>query len=73
MDDKDRIAADDWTDQDLLTKDEAGERLDAEIIVVTAELDKLRAAGIGPLEQDEVELLTRRLDAMKAARASLRG
>ena len=68
----DRIPADDWTDQDLLTKDEAGERLDDEIVTVTGELDRLRAAGIGPLEQDEVELLTRRLEAMKAARASFR-
>ncbi|GAB2964356.1 hypothetical protein LWP59_24090 [Amycolatopsis acidiphila] len=68
----DRIPADDWTDQDLLTKDEAGERLDDEIIAVTGELDRLRAAGIGPLEQDEVELLTRRLDAMKTARETFR-
>ncbi|HVV08215.1 hypothetical protein [Amycolatopsis sp.] len=68
----DRIPADDWTDQDLLTKDEAGERLDDEIIAVTGELERLRAAGIGPLEQDEAELLTRRLDAMRAARASFR-
>jgi len=68
----DQIPADDWTDQDLLTKDEAGERLDEEITAVTGELDRLRAAGIGPLEQDEVELLTRRLDAMKTARASFR-
>ncbi|MFJ8816432.1 hypothetical protein [Amycolatopsis thermoflava] len=68
----DRIPADDWTDQDLLTKDEAGERLDDEITAVTGELDRLRAAGIGPLEQDEVELLTRRLEAMKTARALFR-
>ncbi|MEX5636465.1 hypothetical protein [Parafrankia sp. FMc2] len=68
----DRIPEDDWTDQDLLTKDEAGERLDVEITAVTGELDRLRAAGIGPLEQDEAGLLTRRLEAMQWVRASLR-
>lgn len=67
-----RIAADDWTDQDLLTRDEAGERLDEEIAVVTGELDRLRTAGVGQLEQAEYDLLSRRLEAMRAARSELR-
>ncbi|MFF3574026.1 hypothetical protein [Nocardia jiangxiensis] len=63
-----RIAADDWTDTDLLTKREAAERLDNEITVVTAELATLTAAGG---DGAAIELLTRRLSAMWYARDAL--
>jgi hypothetical protein len=73
MEHSNQIAADDWTDQDLLTKDEAGERLDDEIVAVTSELAQLREAGDGPNEQAAIQLLTKRLVAMKAARSDLKG
>jgi hypothetical protein len=73
MEHSNQIAADDWTDQDLLTKDEAGERLDDEIAAVTSELAQLGEAGDGPNEQAAVQLLTKRLVAMKAARSDLKG
>lgn len=64
-----RIDADDWSDTDLLTKQEAGERLDDEIALVSGQLTELSAvAG----SEAEVELLTKRLAAMKDARAALR-
>jgi hypothetical protein len=72
MEHSDQIAADDWTDQDLLTKDEAGGRLDDEIAAVTGELAQLRAAGDGPNERAAIQLLTKRLVAMKAARSDLK-
>lgn len=62
MDPKDRIPHDDWADQDLLTRDEAAERLEAEI----ADLGKKAEAGQG----DEIQ--QRRLDAMKEALARMR-
>jgi hypothetical protein len=68
-----QIPEDDWTDQDILTRGEAGERLDDEIEVVTGELAALRPDAAGPREAAERQLLTRRLDAMRAARAGLRG
>ncbi|MEV0766802.1 hypothetical protein [Nocardia salmonicida] len=64
-----RIDADDWSDTDLLTKQEAGERLDDEITLVTGQLSKLSAVADSAAE---VELLTRRLAAMREARAALR-
>ena len=39
MDPRDRIPHDDWADQDLLTRDEAAERLAAEIAEVSARVD----------------------------------
>lgn len=62
MDPKDRIPHDDWADQDLLTRDEAAERLEAEI----ADLTKKAEAGQG----DEIQ--QRRLAAMKEALARMR-
>lgn len=57
MDPSERIAHDDWADQDLLTRDEACERLQAEIAEVTAKID----AGQGD------ELMHRRLSGMREA------
>jgi hypothetical protein len=73
MEREDQIPEDDWTDQDILTRGEAGERLDDEIEAVTRELAALRPDSNGPREVAERLLLTRRLDAMRAARAGLRG
>jgi hypothetical protein len=67
-----RIPADDWADQDLLTRAEAGERLDAEIEAVTSQLAELGRADPDPAQRAGTELMTRRLAAMKAARAELR-
>lgn len=55
-----RIPRDDWADQDLLTKDEAAQRLAAEIEEVSAKL-----SGSGD------EILQRRLAALKEAHAHL--
>lgn len=52
-----RIPHDDWADQDLLTRDEAAERLAAEIVETKAKI----AAG----EDDEIVL--RRLAALEEA------
>ena len=57
MDPGDRIPHDDWVDQDLLTRDEASERLGAEIAEVTRKIE----AGEGD------ELMQRRLSGMKEA------
>lgn len=61
MDPKERIPHDDWADQDLLTRDEAAERLAAEIEAT----ESLINAGRGD------EHLERRLSALKEARAQL--
>ena len=63
MDPKDRIPHDDWADQDLLTRDEAAERLTAEIEDVEAKL----ATGSGD------EILERRLTALKQAHEQITG
>jgi hypothetical protein len=73
MDPIEQLPMDDWTDQDLLTRDEAGVRLEDEIKVVTGELARLREAGPGPAEEAEIQLLDRRLAAMKAVRSDLKG
>ncbi|BBX28474.1 hypothetical protein [Mycolicibacterium alvei] len=52
----------DWTDQDLLTKDEAHERLVQEISRTRTRLDEIRAGG----ESAEINLLERRLHAMES-------
>jgi len=52
----------DWTDQDLLTKDEAHERLVHEIARTRARLDEIKADGAAA----EVSLLERRLNAMES-------
>ncbi len=63
MDPKDRIPHDDWADQDLLTRDEAAERLAGEISDTEAKL----AAGLGD------EILERRLKALKESHAQITG
>ncbi|MDV3124514.1 hypothetical protein M1247_06285 [Mycobacterium sp. 21AC1] len=55
----------DWTDQDLLTKDEARERLVEEIARTRTRLDGVRAASGDPAE---IALLERRLNAMESTR-----
>lgn len=62
MDPSERIPRDDWADQDLLTRAEAAERLEAEI----AEVSQMIAAGKGD------ELLERRLAGMREALAHYR-
>jgi hypothetical protein len=57
MDPKERIPHDDWADQDLLTRDEAAQRLVAEIADVEAKI----AAGSGD------EVMERRLAALRQA------
>jgi hypothetical protein len=59
----------DWTDQDLLTKDEARERLVEEIGRARARLDELRTSTDDPARIDvEVTMLARRLNAMESVR-----
>ena len=59
----------DWTDQDLLTKDEARERLVEEISRVKAKLEQLQACTDDPAHIDaEVTMLARRLNAMESVR-----
>lgn len=56
----------DWADQDLLTKDEARERLVAEIDRTQLRLSQLDTAN--PDDEAEITLLTRRLNAMESIR-----
>ncbi|OBI44806.1 hypothetical protein [Mycobacterium sp. E796] len=56
----------DWTDQDLLTKDEARERLVEEIGRTRVRLGQLDAANSD--DKAEITLLTRRLNAMESIR-----
>jgi hypothetical protein len=56
----------DWTDQDLLTKEEARERLVDEIRRCRAQLDELKAANA---DESEITLLARRLNAMESVRS----
>jgi hypothetical protein len=68
MDDLEKIEqlpVSDWTDQDLLTKDEARERLVDEIGRTRARLDELTAKNS---DDPEVTLLARRLNAMESVR-----
>jgi hypothetical protein len=57
----------DWTDQDLLTKEEARERLVEEIGRTRARLEKVQAGGSDHSEA-EITLLVRRLNAMESVR-----
>lgn len=64
-----QLAQSDWTDQDLLTKDKACERLVVEIARTRSRLEDLVAAVGDPAHVDaEVTLLTRRLNAMESVR-----
>ncbi|HEY1702782.1 MAG TPA: hypothetical protein VGG75_24005 [Trebonia sp.] len=67
-----KIAADDWTDQDLLTREEARERLVAEIDLEASALEGLDDGSPDPRVRAEVELRTRRLNALRAAAADNR-
>jgi hypothetical protein len=58
-----QVPLSDWADQDLLTKDEAHERLLVEIDRTKAQLGKLAA---GSANDAELTLLTRRLNAMES-------
>jgi hypothetical protein len=57
-----RLEVDDWADQDLLTKDEARERLTAEIVRTKSRLATLNH----PDDDAETALLERRLVAMES-------
>ena len=61
MDRIQQLPQDDWHDQDLLTKREAAERLDAEIHLVRSQLAELKVGSV------EREQLTKRLSAMETA------
>ncbi|MGZ8747893.1 MAG: hypothetical protein ACXWZ2_12965, partial [Mycobacterium sp.] len=61
MDKIEQLPVSDWTDQDLLTKDEARERLVDEIGRTRARLDELTATSA---DDPEIRLLERRLNAM---------
>ncbi|WP_337776993.1 hypothetical protein [Mycolicibacter kumamotonensis] len=63
MDRIEQLPVSDWTDQDLLTKDEARERLVAEIGRCRTRLDELKATDS---DESEMRLLTRRLAAMES-------
>jgi hypothetical protein len=60
-----QLPVSDWTDQDLLTKDEARERLVEEIGRTRARLDELTSTNA---EDPEIRLLARRLNAMESVR-----
>lgn len=62
------IDAADWVDQDLLTREEAGERLDEEIVRVRARLCDLESGAGDPAA---LAMVTRRLTAMESIRSSL--
>ena len=59
----------DWTDQDLLTKDEARGRLVEEIARTRSRLEQIQTDTDDPARIDaETTLLTRRLNAMESIR-----
>jgi hypothetical protein len=60
-----QLPVSDWTDQDLLTKDEARERLVDEIVRTRARLEELTATNA---DDPEIRLLERRLNAMESVR-----
>jgi hypothetical protein len=60
-----QVPVSDWTDQDLLTKDEARARLVDEIAHTRARLDELTATNA---DDPEIALLERRLNAMESVR-----
>ena len=63
MDRIEQLPVSDWTDQDLLTKDEARGRLVDEIGRCRARLDELKANNA---DESELALLVRRLNAMES-------
>lgn len=64
MDPSKRAPLNDWADQDLLTKDEARERLVHEIARAQAELDDVKSHPTP--DTTAVTLLERRLSAMRS-------
>jgi hypothetical protein len=67
-----QVAADDWTDQDLLTREEARERLAGEAEAEAAALAALTESGADvadPRVRAEIELRQRRLAALRVARS----
>ncbi|MGA9491283.1 MAG: hypothetical protein WBV80_13690 [Mycobacterium sp.] len=57
----------DWTDQDLLTKDEARQRLVEEIARTRSRLERIHTDTGDPARIDaEATLLTRRLNSMES-------
>lgn len=65
------IDAPDWIDQDLLTRDEAGERLDEEIESVRRRLAELEGSVPDEWTADSLDMVRRRLTAMENVRATL--
>jgi len=65
------IAADDWTDQDILTRTEARERLADEIGAERDALATLSESDPDPRVRTEIQLRTRRLTALQAAHAQM--
>jgi hypothetical protein len=63
------IDASDWTEQDLLTRELAVERLAQDEAETMADLQRLRAAP--DTQPDAIELLERRLRAIAASRANV--
>jgi hypothetical protein len=62
-----QVPQSDWTDQDLLTKGEARERLVEEIARVRSRLEQIHTCTGDPARIDaETTLLTRRLKAMES-------
>ena len=61
-----QLPVDDWADQDLLTKDQARDRLTAEIGRTQTRLDELKARNA---DAAETTALARRLDAMESIRS----
>jgi hypothetical protein len=67
MDPIEQLPVSDWTDQDLLTKDEARGRLVGEIGHSRARLEKLKAnLNRNKADESELALLARRLNAMES-------
>jgi hypothetical protein len=60
-----QLPVSDWTDQDLLTKDEARARLVGEIGRTKTRLNELTATNT---DDPEIRLLERRLNAMESVR-----
>jgi hypothetical protein len=66
LDKVEQLPVSDWTDQDLLTKDEARERLVEEISRARVRLDQLQSDN--PEHEAEIALLSKRLNAMDSIR-----
>ena len=66
MDNIEQLPVDDWADQDLLTKDQARNRLVAEIGRTQTRLDGLKATNA---DAAEITALARRLNAMESIRS----